>query len=178
MNRITIIGNSGAGKSTLAIKIATALKLPIYHMDKILWKSGWERTPEEEFRRQHKEIISKEKWIFEGVAYKSTYESRFTRAEKIIYLDTPLETCVENARKRMEEEKIRPNPYVSDNCPYEGDIQDNIKVIELFHNEYRPMIKAMLKKFEEKTILLNNFDSTNEEDLERLVEKIIQNKIP
>ena len=35
MNRITIIGNSGAGKSTLAIKLAEALDLPVYHMDKI-----------------------------------------------------------------------------------------------------------------------------------------------
>ncbi|MHA1186071.1 MAG: AAA family ATPase, partial [Candidatus Heimdallarchaeota archaeon] len=81
MKRITIIGNSAAGKSSLAVLLGKELGLPVYHLDKLLWKPGWERTLEDEFVRKHQEIIDKDQWVLDGVAYKSTYEDRFERAE-------------------------------------------------------------------------------------------------
>jgi len=172
MKRITIIGNSAAGKSTLGVMLGKELRLPVYHLDKLLWKPGWERTPEEEFVKKHQEIIDKDQWVLDGVAYKSTYEDRFERAEIIIYLDTSVEICKERAQKRMDEEKIRPNPYVNENCPYEGDIEDNFKVIRLFHNEYRPLILKLLEKYEKKRIILNDFIPNNGKELVNLVKTI------
>jgi len=176
--RITIIGNSGAGKSTVAVMLGKEFQLPVYHLDKILWKSGWERTQEEEFVAKHQEIIDKEQWVLDGVAYKSTYERRFDRAEIIIYLDTSIEKCKVNAQKRMDEEKIRPNPYVNENCPYEGEIEENLKVIRLFHNEYRPLILKQLEEHEKKTIILSDFDITSDKDLSDLVSRIKEKTNP
>ncbi|MHA1213244.1 MAG: hypothetical protein ACTSSH_12395, partial [Candidatus Heimdallarchaeota archaeon] len=132
MKRLAIIGNAGAGKSTLAVLLWKKLNLPVFHLDKLLWKEGWERTPEEEFVAKHQEILEKDEWILDGVAYKSTYEDRFARAEIILFLDVPVEVCVEHAIQRMEEEKTRPNPYVNANCPYEGPIENQKKVMIMF----------------------------------------------
>ena len=170
--KIAIIGNSGAGKSTLAVLLGEELQIPVFHLDKILWKPGWERTPEDEFVAKHQEIIEKDEWILDGVAYKSTYDIRFKRAEVIIYLDPPLEVCYENAKQRMEEEKIRPNPYVTENCPYEGDIEENYKVIRLFHEEYRPLIFKYLEKHKEKSIVVKEFTINQEKELTILISKI------
>ncbi|MHA1212798.1 MAG: hypothetical protein ACTSSH_10085 [Candidatus Heimdallarchaeota archaeon] len=174
MKRLAIIGNAGAGKSTLAVLLGKKLNLPVFHLDKLLWKEGWERTPEKEFVAKHQKILEKEEWILDGVAYKSTYEDRFSQAEIILFLDVPVEVCVEHALQRMEEEKTRPNPYVNDNCTYEGPIENQKKVMIMFHEEYRQGILDQLKQYEEKTIILTNFNSQNKTDVETLIKAIEQ----
>jgi len=174
MKRITIIGNAGAGKSTLAVKLGKRLSLPVYHLDKLLWKDGWVRTPEEEFVEKHQELLDKEEWIIDGVAYKSTFDERFTRAEAIIYLDESLENCVEHAKQRIADEKVGPNPYVNKNCSYEGPVEEQKKVMILFHEEYKPMILEMLKNYQEKTIFLKGFDSQKEEDMSYLIDLLLK----
>jgi adenylate kinase family enzyme len=72
MKRVTIIGNTGSGKSTLAMKIREITSLPVYHIDKILWKKNWERTSEEEFTSKHSMIMEGNSWILDGVGYHST----------------------------------------------------------------------------------------------------------
>ncbi|MHA1244858.1 MAG: hypothetical protein ACTSP7_09845, partial [Candidatus Heimdallarchaeota archaeon] len=61
---------------------------------------------------------------------------------------------------------------VNENCPYEGDIEDNFKVIRLFHNEYRPLILKQLEKHEKKSIILSDFNVKNENNLTDLISKI------
>ncbi|MBN1329772.1 MAG: AAA family ATPase [Candidatus Heimdallarchaeota archaeon] len=172
MSRIIIIGNAGAGKSTLAVKLSERLAIPVYHLDKLLWKEGWERTPEEEFELKHKELIMKNEWIIDGVAYKSTFDERFSRAQVIIFLDEPLVDCVEHAKQRIAEEKIRPNPYVNRNCSYDAPIEEHMKVMVVFHEEYRPWILEKLEHFKEKTIILREFDSYKEKDMDSLINSI------
>ena len=174
IKKIVIMGNSGSGKSTLAVTLANRLSLPVFHLDKILWKPNWERTPEEEFIQKHDEIIKKDAWIIDGVAYKSTYTKRFDSADAIIYLDISPEICFQNAKKRMLEDLERPNPFVSDNCPYSIELEKEQKeVINSYHNEYRPLILEMLEKYSnlKKIIYLkDNFSVAN------LINRIIANK--
>ena len=132
--RITIIGNTASGKSTLSVLLANKLSIPVYHLDKYLWRPGWERVPEEEFTAEHEKIVSQDSWIIEGVAYFSTMKKRLESADLIIYFDLPVEVCKKRALLRMQEEKIRSNPYTN-GCPYD-ETPENIvaqnKVIEGF----------------------------------------------
>ena len=41
MERVMIIGCGGAGKSTLARQLGEVTGLPVVHLDKLFWKSGW-----------------------------------------------------------------------------------------------------------------------------------------
>jgi len=174
IRKIVIIGNSAAGKSTLSEKISKVFSIPVYHLDKILWKPNWERTPEDEFVKKHDEIIQKESWIIDGVAYRSTYECRFENADLIIYLDIPPEICIQNAESRMQEDLERPNPYVNENCPYGFEfIEEQKEVIYSFHNEYRPLILDLLKKYEIKNKVIYLKDNYEIDDL---LEQIQANK--
>ena len=46
--RILVTGNAGSGKSTLAGLIAARLKLPLYGMDQIVWRQGWQKATKQE----------------------------------------------------------------------------------------------------------------------------------
>ena len=177
MKRIVVIGNAASGKSTLSMKIKEITNIPVYHLDKILWKKNWERTPEDEFTAKHEEIIRKDSWIIDGVAYKSTYPDRFSRADTIIFLDTSLDDCKYRGLRRMEEDLERPNPYVTKGCRYPIElVKEQNDVIELFHNEYRMHILEMIEQYkkDKETILLRT-DKEVQIFLENLKKK--KNKI-
>ena len=173
MQRIVVIGNAASGKSTLSMKIQKITKLPVYHLDKILWKKDWERTPEEEFTQKHEEIVEQDKWIIDGVAYKSTYDRRFSSSDTIIFLDTPLEECKKRSLQRMKEDLERPNPYVSEGCRYPLElVKEAEDVIEMFHNDYREYILEKIKSFEtEKEVIILKSEPEIIEFLKVLEEK-------
>lgn len=168
MNKIVVIGNSASGKSALSMKISEQLDLPVHHLDKILWKAGWERTPEDEFRSKHDEILKSEKWIIDGVAYKSTIEERFAAADMVVFLDTPIGICKERALQRMHEDLERPNPYVSEGCPYPLElVKEQNETIDRYHREYRDEIIALVTKFEQSKKV---FQLISNRDVEEFLE--------
>lgn len=170
MKRIVVIGNSASGKSTLSMKINEITSIPVYHLDKILWKVDWERTPEEEFTSKHDEILAKANWIIDGVAYKSTIEKRFATADTIICLDTPLEICRERALQRMKEDLVRPNPYVTEGCRYPLEfIKEQNDVIEKFHNEYRSFIIELMNKFSD---LKDTYNLITNHEVDQFLKKL------
>jgi adenylate kinase family enzyme len=54
MTKIIIIGNGGTGKSTLGDQLSRLLSIPIYHIDELTMKEGWERVPESDFLQHYK----------------------------------------------------------------------------------------------------------------------------
>ncbi len=55
--RIAILGNSGGGKSTLARRLARTHELPLYEVDKLLWRSGWVTASEQAYGSEHAAIL-------------------------------------------------------------------------------------------------------------------------
>lgn len=145
-NRITIVGNSASGKSTLAEVFGKAVNLPVFHIDLLLWKPNWGFKSEAEFDYAHADWLNQERWVIEGVGYHSVLLKRFAAAEKIVFLDTPLEVCRERAKKRMEEDKVTPNQFVPENCRYERMQQQQIDAITNFHDKTRPLILKLLNE--------------------------------
>ncbi|MFX0061836.1 MAG: AAA family ATPase [Candidatus Hermodarchaeota archaeon] len=167
IQRIAIIGNTASGKSCLSVKLSKELKIPVFHLDKYLWKPGWVRVPEDEFTASHNELISKDFWIIDGVAYFSTMEKRLSAADVILYSDLDPAICKKRALKRMQEEKIRPNPYTN-GCPY-NETPENIEaqnnVIDSFQNDYKLKLDPLVKSFEKKKIVIYIRDEIETEEL-------------
>ena len=109
--RIVIIGNGGSGKSTLADKLGKDLGMPVLHLDKVTWTSNWERVPEEEFRDLLDIEMQKPDLIIEGWSYHSTMLTRLIWADAIIYLEFPLEFCLQKVAGRNREYNNREYPY-------------------------------------------------------------------
>jgi len=88
--RIAIIGNAGGGKSTLARRLAAARDLPLTEVDKLLWRPGWEITPEAEFDALHQPLIESERWLIEGMGHLHSIRPRLLRATWVITIDMPI----------------------------------------------------------------------------------------
>ena len=87
--RIMIIGQPGSGKSTLARALGRLTQLPVEHIDKIHWQTGWIERPGAEKDRLCAAVHAREQWIFEG-GRSSTWPERLARADMLIWLDFPL----------------------------------------------------------------------------------------
>jgi adenylate kinase family enzyme len=149
MQRITICGNSGSGKSTFAEELGKSSGLPVYHLDLIQFRPGWQKTPEPDFNKKHDNWLTQTCWIIEGVGNWKPLVKRFSAADTIIYLDFPVDYCLEMAQKRLGLDKISPNPYLPANCPYNAKTNKQEAVIRFFQQEWRPKILALMESLRE-----------------------------
>jgi adenylate kinase family enzyme len=101
MNKIAIVGISGSGKSTLANRLGQKLNLPVFHLDKYYWTTGWKLryATKEEFTVVAKDLTNQDKWIIDG-NYRTSIDMRFERADTIIFLDFPKWKCLLRVLKR------------------------------------------------------------------------------
>lgn len=149
MQRITIAGNAGAGKSTFAEELGLVTGLPVLHLDLIQFQPGWHKTPAAEFTRQHDSWLQQPSWIIEGVGDWQPLKKRFATADTIIYLDFPVELCLQRAQLRQEEDEITPNPFLPKNSPYAAKADKMETVIRFFHKEWRPKILNLMDSLRE-----------------------------
>lgn len=89
MKRVMIVGGPGSGKSTLARIMGERMGLPVHHMDHIHHLPDWKPRPMAEKHEMAHAIETRDAWVFEG-GMSSTYETRATRADTLIWLDLPL----------------------------------------------------------------------------------------
>jgi adenylate kinase family enzyme len=98
--RICIIGNAGSGKSTLAKVLGETLKIPVYHLDRHLLTSSFEKLERTEYNRVHADLISGEDWVIDG-NYKKNIPERISRATLVIFLDISRLVTLPRVAKRF-----------------------------------------------------------------------------
>ncbi|MHB9806399.1 AAA family ATPase [Pantoea agglomerans] len=84
--RILVVGRPCSGKTTLAEKLSSELGIPMYDMDNLNWRRGWQRANTKEVNDQLVLILATNAWIISG-DYLNTLSKRLTRATDIIILD-------------------------------------------------------------------------------------------
>ena len=116
MHKIIIFGNSGSGKTTLAKQLSSSHLLPHFDLDVIAWQPTTPplRMPIAESEKKLDNFFEKNTaWIIEG-CYADLLELAIPHANQIIFLNLPIETCVENARKRPWEPHKYQTPEAQD----------------------------------------------------------------
>ena len=63
------------------------------HLDAVHWRAGWERPPQEEWRRRHGELLQADSWILDG-NYGGTMEERIAASDTVILLARSRATCL------------------------------------------------------------------------------------
>ena len=106
-----VFGNSGSGKSTLAQQLCAQENLPHLDLDTLAWLPT--NPPQRKTLSESREFIeyfmnSAQAWVIEG-CYTDLLEIAVGHANELVYLSVPVETCIENARKRPWE----PHKYAS-----------------------------------------------------------------
>lgn len=115
MERILIIGSNGAGKSTFSYRLASALELPLIHIDQIYWRGSWEVMPREEFEKAVLLEAQKPQWIIEGNNIGSLYQ-RLPYADAVIWFEFSPLLCVWNILKREFKYRNQVRPDMPDDC--------------------------------------------------------------
>lgn len=100
MRRVLVLGCPGAGKSTLARSLGEALSLPVVHLDKLWWKSGWINRTEGEFDALLDAVLLGEEWVIDG-NYLRTLPRRLERCDAVVLLDYPRRVCLFRALRRI-----------------------------------------------------------------------------
>ena len=112
MKRILVTGNAGSGKSTLARRIAARLEIPCHSLDRIVWQSGWKKTPPSERAPLIRGLIEPERWVIDGVS--SEVQSA---ADTVIFLDVPRKVSFWRVTKRNWRYLFRSRPELPPGCP-------------------------------------------------------------
>lgn len=112
MNKIAIIGISGSGKSTLSRQLAEKTGLPVFHMDPLFWREGWEEVPEEEYLAKHQELLRCDKWIIEGWI-DGKMSDRLKQADLVIHLDYSGLRCAMRLIRRYLKHRKEARPELS-----------------------------------------------------------------
>ena len=102
VKKILIFGNSGSGKYTLAKKLCSSGSLSHLDLDTLAWQpiTPPERKPLKDSERGILSFIeSNDNWVIEG-CYSDLLEIAAPFSNEIIYMNLPIEICIENAKNR------------------------------------------------------------------------------
>ena len=147
MNRIMVIGCPGSGKSTFTKKLHQITELPLYHLDMMYWNADKTTVEKAVFKERLYNTIQLDKWIIDG-NYGSTMELRLQACDTVIFLDYPLDVCLDGIRERKGKKRTD-IPWVEN--------EEAIELIEFVKNfnfQSRPKVIELLEKYSYKTIYI------------------------
>jgi len=145
--KISIIGCSGSGKSTLAIKLGKFLNLPVHHIDCYFLKPNGVWQDKEVLRRQIKTISTGDKWILDG-NFRNTLEDRFKQSDLIIFLNFPINFCIQSVKnRRAQGQKIGlPDHFIESDEAFEILLSFIDRYPEHKENYYLPLVRQYSNK--------------------------------
>ena len=138
--KIIVIGCPGSGKSTLSKELRNVTGLPLFHLDNIWWKPDKSHISREEFDQKLDEILRTDRWIIDG-NYSRTYEVRFRACDTVIFLDYPVDVCMNGIKARIGKNRT--------DIPWTEQALDSelVKLVERYETDNRPVILSLLEKY-------------------------------
>ena len=163
--RILVLGSGGAGKSTFARKLSKILDLPVVHLDKHFWKSGWNPMDTKRWMQEVERLIEAEEWVMDG-NYDGSLELRLSRTDAVFYLDFSTPLCLFRACKRVFQYIGKSRPDMAPGCQERFSLEF-LNWIATFRKNIRPrMLKLLSAK--KGNFLLVTFN--NPRQLDRYLE--------
>ena len=158
MKKIIVIGCPGSGKSTFSKKLNKITGIPLYHLDMIYWNEDRTKVPRHVFIKEMDSIIDKDSWIIDG-NYESTMEKRMVACDTVIFLDYPTNVCISGIMERRG--KTRSDmPWIEKSDEVD---EEFLTWVNDYNIESRPLVMELLKKYNDKEIIIfTSRDDTNE----------------
>lgn len=161
MKKVIVIGCPGSGKSTFSRKLGKKLGLPVVHLDNLFWNADKTNVSKEVFDERLEKEVVKDSWIIDG-NFARTLEKRMKYCDTIIFLDYPVEVCLSGYEQRRG--KIREDiPWVET----ERD-EEFVEFIENFKDNNVPKMLELLKKYQDRDIIVFKTREEAKEYLEKL----------
>lgn len=105
--KIVIFGNSASGKSSLAKKLATEHQLAHLDLDTLAWLSTsidnlipQRQSIDVSVAEINAFISQHQAWVIEG-CYSDLLAHTLTKCSEVVFMNLPIELCIENAKNRL-----------------------------------------------------------------------------
>lgn len=148
MQRVVVLGPGGAGKTEVANAISQRTGLPVVHLDRIFWRENWAPAPRGEARRELDAAIAGDRWILDG-NFLDAGDSRFERADTVVFLDLPRRTCFRRVLWRLVRDRRRGRADLPKGSR-EGFDPDFLRWIWRYPHVDRPRVLALLAELEDR----------------------------
>lgn len=112
--RIAILGGAGSGKSTLARRLGGARGLPVIHLDRIVFRSGWSRNALDLVQEQLAEQLG-EAWVVDGT-YAEAMGLTLPQADLTLWLDQPAWLRLYRSWRKTRDHRGKPRADRPDDC--------------------------------------------------------------
>jgi len=147
MKKIIVIGCPGSGKSTFSRVLHGKTGIPLYHLDMMNWNADKTTVETSVFRERLSAVLAKDAWIIDG-NYGSTMELRMAACDTVIFLDYPVEVCLDGIQRRRGI-KRSDMPWVET----EEDAQF-IEFVKSYNEQQKPKVLALLEKYRDKNVIV------------------------
>ena len=147
MQRIIVIGCPGSGKSRLSRALHNKTGIPLYHLDMMYWNADKTTVEKSVFLERLSAVLEKDAWIIDG-NYGSTMELRMAACDTVIFLDYPLDLCLDGIKERRGKPRSD-MPWVET----EEDAEF-IEFIKNYNEQQKPKVLELLKKYSDKSIVI------------------------
>ena len=144
MDRILIVGCPGSGKSTFAKELHRITGIPLVHLDMLFWNEDGTTVEKSVFYERLTAALKGERWIIDG-NYASTMELRMEACDTVIFLDYPVELCLQGIRDR----KGKPRSDLPWLEPEEDD-EEFLEFIRNYPIQNRPEVLNLLNRYSHK----------------------------
>ncbi|MBE6786302.1 MAG: adenylate kinase [Ruminococcaceae bacterium] len=157
MRKIMVIGCPGSGKSTFSRNLHNLTGIPLFHLDMMNWNPDRTTVDKAVFRERLSNVIQTDEWIIDG-NYGSTIEIRLQACDTVVFLDYPLNVCLDGIRDRRG--KARTDmPWIENEDEEDAEF---IEFIKNYNYQSRPKIMELLDRYPDKDIYI--FKTRNEAD--------------
>ena len=147
MKKIIVIGCPGSGKSTVSRTLHNKTGIQLYHLDMMYWNADKTTVEKSVFLERLSAVLEKNEWIIDG-NYSSTMELRMAACDTVIFLDYPLDVCLDGLRERRGKPRSD-MPWIET----EEDAEF-IEFIKSYNEQQKPKVLELLKKYGDKNIVI------------------------
>ena len=147
MKKIIVIGCPGSGKSTVSRALHNKTGIPLYHLDMMYWNADKTTVEKSVFLERLSAVLEKDKWIIDG-NYGSTMELRMAVCDTVVFLDYPLDVCLDGIRERRGKPRSD-MPWIET----EEDAEF-IEFIKSYNEQQKPKVLELLGKYSDKNIVV------------------------
>ena len=147
MKKVIVIGCPGSGKSTISRALHNKTGIPLYHLDMMYWNADKTTVEKSVFLERLSVVLQKNEWIIDG-NYGSTMELRMAACDTVIFLDYPLDVCLDGIRARRGKPRSD-MPWIET----EEDAEF-IEFIKSYNEQQKPKVLELLEKYSDKNIVI------------------------